>query len=158
MRRSPSLLLLVLLLSGCRLTAPSATLPDPCALLTAAEVRAALDAAPQAPVGEHELLDAECQYDAQGAADASVLVELTTAGPDSATFAKRAAFFQTEGAQPIDGVGAAAFAKRGAILTQQPGVILFVILTDSRQDDPTILARAKVLAQLVLARLAAGGA
>lgn len=131
-----------------------ATLPDPCSLLTQAEVIAALDAAIKEPFGERELIDAECSYNTQDPAlGGSVLIELTAAGPNSASFDQRTHFFATEGARPITELGAPAYAKRGAILTQKADLIVFVIVEQPTQDAPTLFATAQRLTRLVLQRL-----
>ncbi|HJZ48094.1 MAG TPA: hypothetical protein VKE41_13040 [Roseiflexaceae bacterium] len=155
--RLPIVVALILLLVSCGATpAPlyGMDLPEPCTLLTIDEVAAALGEPVKQPQSEHELLDAECSYDALAAqSHRSVLVELTTAGPDSASFEQRAQFFQTEGARQIGSGGGATYAKRGAILTHKPGIILFLIVTDDTRTEEAIFAVAQKLANKVLTRL-----
>jgi hypothetical protein len=129
-------------------------LPDPCALLTLDEVISALGTPVKEPIQEQELVDAECTYEAQGErTELSLLVELTATGPNSASFEQRAHFFQTEGAAPITGIGAPAYAHHGAILTQKADIILFVIVTDPTRNDPALLSAARNLTLITLERL-----
>ncbi|HNP73913.1 MAG TPA: hypothetical protein PLO33_15835 [Kouleothrix sp.] len=130
------------------------SLPDPCSLLTQAEVDQALGAPPAEPIGEHELIDAECSYEPLAAhTAASVLVELTAVRSDAASFEQRARFFQHEGARAIGGFETAAYGKGGSVLVSKPGIIVFVILTDARRAPQSLGPAAQALAHAVLARL-----
>jgi hypothetical protein len=132
----------------------AAPLPNPCALLTLDEVTNALGGPIQAPVPEHELLDAECTFATQAAPFAqSVVIALTATGPNSASFEQRVRFFQREGAQPLADLGQPAYINDGAILTQKTAIILFVIVTNSHQNAQTLQSTARQLTRLVLSRL-----
>lgn len=132
----------------------AAPLPDPCTLLTLDEVTAALGGPIQTPLPEHELLDAECSFATEAAPfDQSIVVALTAASPNSASFDQRVRFFQREGAHTLIGLGRPAYGKDGAILTQKAAIIVFVIVANSSQSAEAVQKTARQLTLLVLSRL-----
>ncbi len=135
-------------------SALASSLPDPCTLLTPAEVLRALGQPITDPTIEQELGDAECTYETPAApGEPAVVVELTKVNEQNATFSQRVQFFRTEGAQPISGIGPEAYALGGRILTYKPGIILFVSVSDGRSDDRQLLQAARSLTGTVLNRL-----